>query len=176
MSDAVRVGDGVEAGSVLEALHACCHSSRWAALVAERFPLASMGDLHAVADEAFDELSEDDWLEAFAVHPRIGDVESLRERFAASGAMSEHEQAGAMGADDAVLAELARGNVEYEQRLGFVFLVRAAGRSADEILEIQRDRLTNDRTDELAIAADQQREITHLRLAATFVAAPPATA
>lgn len=149
-------------------LLALCGSRLWAQGVADAAPFADVAALHAAADAAFDELSEDDWLEAFAHHPRIGDVQSLRERFAASGALSEQEQAGLDGAGEDVVAELAAGNDAYEQRFGFVFLIRAAGRTAREMLDQQRARLRNDRATELGIAAGQQREITHLRIDQTW--------
>lgn len=145
-------------------LLALCGSTRWAELVGEHAPFPDHAALHAAADLAFDALEDADWLEAFAHHPRIGDVESLRERFAASGALSEAEQSGMAGAGEDVVAQLAAGNDEYEQRFGFVFLIRAAGRSAREMLDAQRERLGHDRETELAIAAAQQREITHLRI------------
>jgi 2-oxo-4-hydroxy-4-carboxy-5-ureidoimidazoline decarboxylase len=149
-------------------LLALCGSPRWAKLVAAAGPLENVAAFHAAADDAFEELTEDDWLEAFAHHPRIGDVESLRERFAASGALSEQEQAGLDGAGEDVVMQLADGNERYEAKYGFVFLVRAAGRSARELLELQHARLDNTRDEELAIAAQQQREITHLRIDQTF--------
>lgn len=156
-----------------ELLEAACGSRRWVELVLERSPLDSGSTLHRAADEAFDRLAEDDWLEAFAAHPRIGDVRALRERFAASGALSEREQAGLLAAsDEQVLESIARNNAAYEQQHGFVFLVRAAGRTAHEILELQRQRLANDRQAELAEAARQQREITHLRLDAAIDQGP----
>ncbi len=149
-------------------LLALCGSTRWAAIVAECAPFGDRDELHAAADEAFDQLDSDDWLQAFAHHPRIGDVKSLRERFAASGALSEVEQAGLDGAGEDVVAELAAGNERYEAQFGFVFLIRAAGRSAAEMLEHQRRRLRNDRVAELAVAAREQREITHLRIDQTW--------
>lgn len=141
-----------------------CGSTHWVQLVQARKPAATAQALHAAAHDAFDDLSEDDWLEAFARHPRIGDVAQLRERFAASGALSEAEQAGLDGAEDDVVAQLAAGNAAYEERFGFVFVIRAAGRSAREMLDEQQRRLLHDRAAELAIAAEQQREITHLRI------------
>lgn len=149
-------------------LLALCGSTRWAGIVAECAPFGDRDELHAAADEAFDQLDTDDWLEAFAHHPRIGDVQSLRERFAASGALSEAEQAGLEGAGEDVVAQLADGNERYEAQFGFVFLIRAAGRTAGEMLEQQRARLGNDRETELAVAAQQQREITHLRIDQTW--------
>jgi OHCU decarboxylase len=147
-----------------EQLMSFCGTPAWTAIVAARGPYDDGDELHAAADAAFDQLDEAAWLEAFAHHPRIGDVESLRERFAASGALSEQEQAGLAGADGDVVAQLAAGNEAYEERFGFVFLIRAAGRSASDMLEQQRARLGNDRATELANAAQQQREITHLRI------------
>lgn len=149
-------------------LLALCGSTRWVAIVAECAPFGDRDELHAAADEAFEQLDSDDWLQAFAHHPRIGDVNSLRERFAASGALSEGEQAGLEGAGEDVVAELAAGNERYEAQFGFVFLIRAAGRSAAEMLEQQRARMHNDRVTELGIAAGEQREITHLRIDQTW--------
>jgi len=154
-------------------LEAACGSTLWVSLMAERLPYATGNELHVAADEAFDELSEDDWLEAFAHHPRIGDVADLRARFAASGAQSEREQAGIADTPDEVLEQLAAGNLAYEQRFGFVFLVRAAGRTASEMLELQQARLGEDRSTEFATASEQQREITHLRLEQVLAAADP---
>src|SRR5690349_2634469 len=92
-----------------EQLAALCGSVRWATLVAEAGPFETLDAVHAAADDAFEELTEDDWLEAFAHHPRIGDVAELRARFAASGALSEREQAGLGEAGEDVVAELADG-------------------------------------------------------------------
>lgn len=147
-----------------EGLMSTCGSHRWVELMLAGAPYDSVEQLHAAADDAFDQLDETDWLEAFAQHPRIGDVEALRERFAASGAFSEREQSGLSSAQHALLEAMQRGNEEYEHKFGFVFLVRAAGRSAQQLLDQQRQRLGNDRPRELQIAAGQQREITHLRL------------
>lgn len=156
-----------------EDLLAACGSTRWVEAMLTRAPFETSQHLHVAADEAFDELREDDWLEAFAHHPRIGDVDALRERFATSGALSEREQAGIAGTPDELLEELARGNATYEERFGFVFLVRAAGRSAQELLELQRARLASDRVTELVTAAQQQREITQLRLEQQLAADDP---
>ncbi len=149
-------------------LLALCGSTRWASIVEGCAPFADRDELHAAADEAFEQLDSDDWLQAFAHHPRIGDVESLRELFKASGALSVAEQAGLADAGEDVVAELAAGNERYEAQFGFVFLIRAAGRTAAEMLEHQRARLGNDRVAELAVAAGQLREITHLRIDQTW--------
>lgn len=146
-------------------LHACCGSRRWVENVAFERPFDDIEALHRAADRASDSLGRRDWLEAFGHHPRIGDVESLRRRFGArSGGWSEGEQAGALGADDSVLGRLAEGNRQYEERFGYLFIVFATGKSADEMLELLEARLGNDAGTELRIAAAEQRKITRLRL------------
>jgi OHCU decarboxylase len=102
------------------------------------------------------DLGREDWLEAFAAHPRIG------ERPAAG--FASHEQAGMDGAAAGIRAALAEGNRRYEQRFGHVFLICATGRGADELLAELRRRLGNDPSTELREAAAEQARITELRL------------
>jgi len=122
---------------------------------ARPFPDAS--SLAETADATWRELSPDDWLEAFSAHPAIGSKINL-------SPFSSEEQAGARGADSDTLAELADLNRRYADRFGHVFLVCATGRTAAEMLAIGRKRLGNDPETELAIAAEEQRKITRLRL------------
>jgi OHCU decarboxylase len=122
---------------------------------ARPFPDAS--SLAETADATWRELSPDDWLEAFSAHPAIGSKIDL-------SPFSRHEQSGTRGADSDTLAELADLNRRYADRFGHVFLVCATGRTAAEMLAIGRKRLGNDAETELAIAAEEQRKITRLRL------------
>jgi len=122
---------------------------------ARPFPDAS--SLAETADATWRELSPDDWLEAFAAHPAIGSKINL-------SPFSRQEQSGTRGADSDTLAELADLNRRYADRFGHVFLVCATGRTAAEMLAIGRKRLGNDPETELAIAAEEQRKITRLRL------------
>ena len=115
--------------------------------------------LYATADEAFRAMEVDDWLEAFVAHPRIG--ERRGHQNAAGEAMSSREQA---GVGDAVRHELAELNRRYEEKFGFTYIVRAAGRTGEEMTELARARLANDPKEEIEVAAGQQREITMLRL------------
>ena len=137
-------------------LLACCGSTAWARQVAAQRPFADPDHLAEVADEVWASLDDHDHLEAFAAHPRIG------ERSAAS--WSSQEQSGAASAEEHTLQALAEGNRAYEERFDHVFLIRAAGRSAEEMLEALRERLTNDPETELQVAAEEQRQITRLRL------------
>jgi len=120
-------------------------------------PYRDAVSLAETADATWQELSKDDWLEAFAAHPAIGSKIDL-------SPFSRQEQSGTRGADSDTLAELAALNREYAERFGHVFLVCATGRTAAELLAIGRKRLGNDPETELPIAAEEQRKITRLRL------------
>jgi OHCU decarboxylase len=124
-------------------------------MVARR-PFGSYAALVTAADEVWAGATRDDWREAFAAHPRIGDRSGPEH--------TRREQAGTAGAGAATLDALAEGNRAYEQRFGHVFLINAAGRSAGEMLSALRSRLTNDPDTEVGVAAEQQRQITRLRL------------
>lgn len=145
-----------------EELLRVCGSRTWARMVAARGPFAELDALWAAAESAWDALGRDDWLEAFAAHPRIG--ESTTAAGGEASAWSRNEQARAAEAGSATLARLAEAQDRYEQRFGHGFLICAAGRSAGEILEVCTARLTNDPATELRIGADEERKIGRLRL------------
>ena len=110
------------------------------------------------ADAAWTDLAPTDWQEAFAAHPRLG------ESGGRSPDSSAREQSRIIGARDETLNELAEQNRLYEERFGRVFLISAAGRSAEEVLAELRDRMNNDPAKEVDVAAKEQRKITRLRL------------
>ena len=142
----------------------CCGSSRWVDRMLDRRPFASDAALHEAADASWAGLDRADYLEAFTHHPRLGDdVAKLRERFTAAE-WSALEQSRVAAADDATLEALRAGNVAYEARFGFVFLLCATGKSAREVLARLEARMANDAATELCVAAGEQAQITHLRL------------
>jgi 2-oxo-4-hydroxy-4-carboxy-5-ureidoimidazoline decarboxylase len=142
----------------------CCGAARWAEQMAARRPFADTSELRRAAEDVWRSLGREDWLEAFRAHPRIGDVEALRQKFAATAAWSAAEQAGVAGAAEATLQTLAEGNRRYEARFGYLFLVCATGKSAAEMLALLEQRLTHEPAQELRIAAAEQEKITLLRL------------
>jgi 2-oxo-4-hydroxy-4-carboxy-5-ureidoimidazoline decarboxylase len=151
-------------GDARRMLLTCCGSTRWADRLLRRRPFKTREDLFAAAREEWFALTQDDWLEAFRHHPKIGDRTALRQRFPATHHLSEREQAGVSGASDQVIDALADGNRTYEARFGYIFIVCATGRSADEMLTMLRERLGNDPVREIRIAAEEQAKITELRL------------
>ncbi len=147
-----------------ELLRACCGSTQWCHKLASLRPFSSAAELHMAADTAFDALADSDWIEAFSFHPKIGDVDSLRMKFAGNKQWSAGEQSGMSHADEQTIGQLADGNRAYEARFGYILIVCASGKSASEMLALLNSRLHNDATTELSIAANEQRKITHLRI------------
>lgn len=139
----------------------CCGSRAWAGRMTQGRPYRDAGDLLETADRVWWSLDREDWLEAFAAHPRIGEKKTGDDR---SGRWSVQEQAGAVDAEAAVLAELSDANRIYAERFGHIFIVCATGKSAGEMLGLLRARLGNDPATELGVAAEEQRKITRLRL------------
>ena len=146
------------------ALLACCGSTRWVSEVAALRPFWDVGQLLNIAGRVWRELGREDWLEAFRAHPKIGESKAERETGAEAVRWSEGEQARAREASDATLEALSEANREYEEHFGFIFIVCAAGRSAEEMLATLRERLSNDPEAELRVAAGEQWRITELRL------------
>ena len=142
----------------------CCGSKRWAEAMTEARPFATVDAMTAAADAIWSSLDPSDWLEAFAAHPRIG-AGGAGEAGEAGGdaAWSAAEQAGMSSATSDVRERLIEANREYEARFGYIFIVCATGRRADEMLRMLDERLENDPHIELRIAAEEQRKITRLR-------------
>ena len=151
-------------GVVKDELERCCGSNRWCSAITARRPYASIEALQEMSDKVWAGLSKQDWQEAFKHHPRIGDVESLRAKFSSTAVWAKDEQKGALGASNAAIEGLAKGNIDYEKRYGHIFLICATGKSADEMLAALLARMGNDGETELKIAAAEQAKITRLRL------------
>lgn len=139
-----------------------CAAGDWVEAMTGGRPYATPVELLDAADAAFDALASAGWLEAFAAHPRIGERHGSQS--AAGEAMSRSEQAAVGSGDDVVARGLADVNRRYEERFGYTYIVRASGRTGDEMLDLARQRLDNDPEEELEVAAGQQREITRGRL------------
>jgi OHCU decarboxylase len=143
-------------GDCAASLRRCCASGAWIRRMVDARPFESAEALLDASDRIWRSLARDDWLEAFAAHPRIG--------AAAAEGWSGDEQAGAAAADAATRARLVQANREYDRRFGHIFIVCATGKTAEEMLAMLRARLANDPATELAIASEEQRKITRLRL------------
>lgn len=147
-----------------QALELCCVSRRWIEGMLSGRPYSDIQSLRLAADKVWASLTKEDYLEAFEGHPKIGDVNSLKAKYAGSGDLAAHEQSGVAQATQAVIERLAKGNQRYEERFAFIFIVCATGKSALEMCELLERRLENDPEAELQIAAEEQRKILQIRL------------
>jgi allantoicase len=149
----------------------CCGSTAWAQAMAARRPFEDREALLRQASALWWSLDEAAWLEAFAAHPRIGQrpapapAPSGGGGAAAGGGWAAEEQASTASAADDVLAALAAGNEAYAARHGFIYIVCASGRAADDMLADLQTRLAKDPAVEIHTAAEEQAKITRLRLA-----------
>ena len=151
-----------------EVLLLCCGSQNWANKMAQLRPFQSLEEVQNTAVRIWESLQVQEWLEAFAHHPRIGDRQALAARFASTRNWSANEQAGVAVAEEEVLDRLALGNEEYSRRFGYVFLVCATGKSALEMLNLLEARINNPPEEELQIAQQEQQKIMLLRLDKMF--------
>jgi len=154
--------DRVSHARATEALGACCGSREWIAGMVARRPFGSIDRVRREAELIWNGLAREDWLEAFSHHPRIGETTSTQN--APGQAWSVGEQAGVAAAGDPVRRALQRVNQAYEARFGYIYVVCASGRSAEELLALARQRLTHQPDEELRVAAAEQLKITLLRL------------
>ncbi len=149
-----------------ENLFRCCGSTHWANELMEHFPFTSISELKTTSDSIWLQCDKKDWLEAFSHHPKIGDRPG--EKHQSTAQWAGKEQAGMHTADEKVKSELAKLNAEYEETFGYIYIVCATGKTAEEMLSILKDRLNNEPSIELQIAATEQNKITHLRIDKLF--------
>ena len=133
-----------------------CGSRAWVRGITGRRPFGNLDRLLRAASEVWWSLDETDWREAFDAHPKIG--------AAPTSAWSAEEQSGMRRAGAGVTIDLEAANQEYLAKFGYIFIVCASGKSAEEMLAILRSRLANPPESEIRIAAEEQDKIARLRL------------
>ena len=135
----------------------CADIPAWIDEIVAARPYGDLGELIDVAQLAAEGWSDAEVDAALAQHPRIGERAKGDD---AEATLSRSEQSAMSGLE----AEIAAGNQAYEEKFGRIFLIRAAGRSADDVLDQLTVRLGHDAETESAVVADQLREIAVLRL------------
>jgi 2-oxo-4-hydroxy-4-carboxy-5-ureidoimidazoline decarboxylase len=164
MSISVNELDALSRDEAAALFSACCGSKRWTSAMIARRPFGTLESVLHAADEEWQRLAPSDWREAFAHHPRIGEVRAASRVAATAQGWSAGEQARAASADEQVKESLAGAQREYEARFGHIFLICATGKTAEQILAAVHARMGNDPDTELRVAAEEQRRITRLRL------------
>ena len=151
-----------------EELFKCCGSSVWAEKLARKIPFNSTEELKKESDKIWNDCSDEDALEAFKHHPKIGDIKSLEKKFVSTKQWASGEQAGVNEASQNILQDLANGNEEYEKKFGYIFIVCATGKTATEMLALLQQRLPNSLDKEMKIAMHEQNKITDIRIDKLF--------
>jgi 2-oxo-4-hydroxy-4-carboxy-5-ureidoimidazoline decarboxylase len=141
----------------VDVLKPCCGSQKWAEEMNARRPFSDIEEVHGAADIVWRTLHREDWHEAFASHPKVGETREVSE-------WSKKEQGGMVSAADDIRARLGQFNTEYQKRFGFIFIICATGKSAEEMLASLEERLRHDPDTEWEIAGEEQIKIVHLRL------------
>ncbi len=154
--------NALDAEAAAHAILPCNGSQAWARALAAKRPFQSPYDLTCTADIVWRGLLPSDWQQAFASHPRIGE-QKAKEATPQSLQWSKGEQSAARLTDD-TQTMLSAANRAYEEKFGRIFIVCATGKTAEEMLAILEHRLNNDPVTELREAAEQQRQITQIRL------------
>ena len=149
---------------LIKELNKCCGSPAWVNKMLAFFPADDLVELLEDAEEQWYKCNEKDWKEAFEHHPKIGDIESLKKKFSSTAQWASDEQSAVSHASQQTIEALTEANRLYEEKFGYIFIVYATGKSAEEILTILQTRLQNNPEAEIEIAADEQNKITKLRL------------
>lgn len=142
----------------------CCGSTAWVRTITGRRPFINRDRLMKAASEVWWRLDREDWLEAFRAHPQIGQRKAATPTSREAQAWSAKEQSGIARAGAAVASALEEANQEYFEKFGYIFIVCATGKSADEMLAILKSRMANAPEAEIRVAAEEQDKITRLRL------------
>ena len=150
--------------SLKATLTQCCAAQGWVHAMINARPYVDDAAVMKQAVEVWERLQPADWLEAFLAHPKIGDVDSLRAKYASTRDWASNEQAGVNAASVNVLRRLSELNREYEAKFGYIFIVCATGKAAEEMLAILESRLPSEPSIELRTAAQEQLKITLIRL------------
>lgn len=141
-----------------------CAAQHWIEQMVALRPYYTLVELRTAAEQVWAKCSKTDFLQAFQAHPMIGDVESLRKKFANTKAIAAGEQSGTAVASDMVLQQLKEANHAYLDKHGFIFIICATGLSAEKMLQELQSRLPNTSEQEIEKASEEQIKITLLRL------------
>ena len=144
-----------------EQLRACCAADAWLRRMRDGRPFPSAAAALALSDDVIAGLATADVDQAVGAHARIGE---RRTGSSTEDRWSRSEQAGALAVDTDVQTRLAEANQRYEERFGRVFLIRASGRSAEEMLAACEQRLQHDDVTELDVVRRELADIVRIRL------------
>lgn len=150
--------NAADADAARALLGACLDIERWVSEVDAGRPYADRRTLQERADTSADDISWAEVAGALLRHPRIGEQATGQP---GDIALSAAEQSGVAESDTAALAA---GNLAYEQRFGYIYLICAAGLSGAQMVQALRERLTHDDEREREVVMQELRKIAAVRL------------
>jgi 2-oxo-4-hydroxy-4-carboxy-5-ureidoimidazoline decarboxylase len=156
--------NGLPIDALKKQLFNCCGSDAWVNKMVSFFPIKNVESLLSIAQQQWYNCTSTDWLQAFTHHPKIGDVAALTKKFAATATWASGEQQAVNAAPASIILALADGNTVYQNKFGFIFIVCATGKSAQQMLTLLQQRLPNTMEVEMQNAMEEQNKITQLRL------------
>jgi 2-oxo-4-hydroxy-4-carboxy-5-ureidoimidazoline decarboxylase len=156
--------NALSAHAAREALTPCVSIPQWVNAVTDARPFHTVDEAVSFATQASHGWQAEAISSALAQHPRIGE---RLQGDSKEAALSRAEQA-SLGLEQQTTQALLEGNQQYEQRFNRVFLIRAKGRTPDEILAHLHRRLKNNDEQELKETAEQLQQITLLRFKELF--------
>ena len=156
--------NGCSKSQAYEFFEHCCHAQQWIEQMTAHRPYATVDTLCEQGERVWWALNPSDHLQAFAAHPMIGDLSSLKAKYAHTSATASEEQASTALATEETLIQLKQYNERYRDIHGFIFIICATGLSAEAMLEALKARIDNHSDVEMRLAAAEQIKITLLRI------------
>jgi len=141
-----------------------CSSKKWVKSMINKRPFIDIEQMLNDSKEVWSRSEEEDLMEAFSSHAKIGDISSIKNKYS----KARKEQGQIIDADESVIKQLFEMNKTYELKNGFIFIVFATGKTANQMAEILKKRLLNTTEQELVNAAIQQNKITNHRIKIFF--------
>lgn len=157
----IGIVNGLDIESTKKLLREFCSCTQWIESMTSTRPYKDSKHMLSLAESLWFEASEADILEAFLGHPKIGDLNALKNKYAHHATT---EQGQVADAQEDILKQLQQYNEDYDKKFGFIFIVCATGKSAQEMLNLIKQRIINTRDDELRNGAKEQLKIIHLRI------------
>jgi 2-oxo-4-hydroxy-4-carboxy-5-ureidoimidazoline decarboxylase len=149
-------------------LKKCCGSTRWIKSMIENIPFDSVASLKKIAEIEWQNCNAEDRKEAFSHHPKIGEKKVSAVKTGNATEWAQQEQSGMNTAEEQIQNEMTLLNEQYEKKFGFIYIVFATGKSAEEMLRLLQKRINNTAEEELKNAGAEQIKITQLRIDKLF--------
>ena len=122
-------------------------------------PYKNFNELLSIFFKIYENSSKEDFLKIFNAHPELAVEKKLTD-----DSRKEQNNANLDQCNNEEFYEFQNLNLEYRKKFGFPFIVAVKDKKKEEILEIFRQRFTNDANREFNEAKEQVKKIAGFRL------------